>query len=252
MVSGVVPMHWEIRDKLDAAAFALGAFAILYLAAGLRRFARYDWWWILSWPKEAGSLWGPLGFELGGFALVALLVYRLRLQGLWFNQRVVPPWVLGTPLDKALEASAVLTAVAVFLVLYLAVGGGLYGHGFTSNNAWLALTWPYQWFGLPQAVLVVLAAFAVVSLFVLALKINYLYAVKEYESLKSGTSPDLLLRVQLESCQKEVAELRANAGRASPDSERDVELVALRGKGVFWPFFWSLDSLTVGGRIYHP
>jgi hypothetical protein len=217
-------MHWEIRDRLDAAAFALGAFAIPYLAAGLRRFAGHNWWWVLVWPKEAGPLWGPLGFELGGCAVVALLVYRLRLQGLRFNQSVVPPWLLGTPLDKALEANAVLTALAVFLVPYLALSVGLGGF------KWMALLWPLDiWGNFTRFVLFVLAALAAVSLFVMALKINYLSAVKEYESLKSGTSPDLLLRVQLESCQKEVADLRANAGRASPDSKHEAELALLRG-----------------------
>jgi hypothetical protein len=131
--------------------------------------------------------------------------------------------------DKALEANAVLTALAVFLVLYLAVGGGLFGHGLTSSYGWLALTWPYQMFGLPQAVLAVLAAFTAVSWYVWRLKGRYLYSHREYESLYRGNPPDMLVRAQLEICQKEVAELRANPGGASPDSERDVELALLRG-----------------------
>jgi hypothetical protein len=60
---------------------------------------------------------------------------------------------------EALEAGALPTTAAVFLVLYLAVGVGLFGHGFTRNNAWLALTWPYQMIALTQA-------FAVVGLLV--------------------------------------------------------------------------------------
>ena len=150
-------MHWEIRDKLDAAAFALGAFAIPYLAAGLRRFAGYDWWWVLVWPKEAGSLWGPLEFELGGFVVVAVLVYWLRLRALGEST------IWRDVAHGALKANAALTGGVVFLVLYLAVGVGLHGTGF--GNVWGALTWPYQSRTLHVAVLVVLAAFAGVSLF---------------------------------------------------------------------------------------
>jgi hypothetical protein len=175
MVSGVGSM----RDKLDAAAFALVAFAIPYLAAGLRRFAGYDWWWVLRWPKEAGPLWGPLGFELGGCALVALLVYRLRLQGLLHNQSVVPPEVFWTPAEKALVANATATAVAVFAVLYLAVGAGLsfqFATVWEFANIWFVLTWPWPFRGWLSAVLMILAAFAGVSFFVWLLKARYLEA----------------------------------------------------------------------------
>ena len=197
-----------MRDRIDAAAFALGAFAIPYLAAGLRRFAGYNWWRVLVWPKEAGSLWGPLGFELGGFAVVAALVYWLRLRALGEST------IWRDVAHGALKANAALTGGAVFLVLYLAVGVGLHGTGF--GNVRGVLTWPYQWRALHVAVLVVLAAFAGVSLFVWWLKGRYLLAeqsateaaVKRLESIWQMPQPEPQAGAQTGELEAELAALR--------------------------------------------
>jgi hypothetical protein len=47
-------MQWQIRFKIDAAAFAVGVFAFLYLAEGMRLFAGHSWWYVLTWGIAAG------------------------------------------------------------------------------------------------------------------------------------------------------------------------------------------------------
>jgi hypothetical protein len=127
------------------------------------------------------------------------------------------PWWVKSLTEAALRVDALRTAVAVFLVLYLAVGVGVYGHGFTFGNVWLALTWPYQMLALTQVVVLVLAAFTGVSLFVGWLKGRYLLAdktatealAKPWESLWQTPPPE---------------------PQTAQTGELEAELAALRGK----------------------
>jgi hypothetical protein len=180
---------WDARvaTKVNAAALALGVYAFLHLAIGARLFAGYNWWWVLVWAPN----WRVLVFHHCVFAAVAVLVYVLRLQGLT-GMPLIQPGKFRPVIDRVLTANAALTAAAVFLGLYLAVGGGIYG-----LNVRYALTWPYQLFALPQAVLVVLAAFAGVSLFVYRLRLG------------AGDSPQALaLEAELASCREQERDLR--------------------------------------------
>jgi hypothetical protein len=226
-----------MRDRIDAAAFAVGVFAVLYLAEGMRLFAGHSWWYVLIWPAELGIWRRAAMFLFVPFAAVSLLVYRLRLQGLLHNQSLVLPGVSATPGDKAIEANAVLTALAVFLVPYLAFGVGLVGF-----RNWMSLLWPLDlWGRFNRFVLFVLAGFAAVSLFVWWLKRRYLLADKTatealaspWKSLWQMPPPEPQARTQ--TLERELEETKDRLLRALAETENlrrknppDSEVAALR------------------------
>ena len=67
------------------------------------------------------------------------------------------------------KGNAALTALAVFLGLYLAVAVGLAG---SAINLWIGLFWPWHMRTLELAVLLTLGSFAGVSVFVYRLRLQ--------------------------------------------------------------------------------